>query len=245
MPETENPTLIRATPAMTAAPDPELLDEPRPIRLSGFVALGLGLLSFTALFGAPMVIVPVLATFSALWALRPYQGKRPVGLTVATVGLFIAVLFGVWGVTQRHLRQQTLAEQAVQFASNWLELLGQGDIELAVELRAEPSRRQSATMPLHEYYLHSEDGRRTMSEFRENEAVQEVLQAGENARWELTAPPRTYTLNGRDMVDTTWRDLSGTLSKGIRVGLAYLPAEGDEPAQWKIEVCDIFFPAAS
>jgi hypothetical protein len=245
MPETENPTLIRSTPAMTAAPDPELLDEPRPIRLSGFVALGLGLLSFTALFGAPMVIVPVLGTLSALWALRPYQGKRPVGLSVATIGLFVAVLFGVWGVTQRYLRQQTLSEQAVQFASNWLDLLAQGDIELAVELRAEPSRRQSATMPLHEYYLHSEDGQRAMTEFRENEAVKDVIRGGQQVRWELAGPPRAYTLNGRDMVDTTWRDLSGTLSNGVRVGLAYLHADGDEPAQWKVEACDVFFPPSS
>jgi len=245
MPETENPSQVHYTASMTTAPDSVIIDEPRPIRLSGFLAFGLGLLSFTALFGAPMIVVPVLAALAALFALRPYQGQRPVGLTVATIGLFAAVLFGVWGVTQRHLRQQTMSEQAVQFAASWLDLIAQGDIELAVELRAEPGRRQSATMPLDEYYLHSEDGRRTMSEFRENEAVKEVLQAGENARWELTAPPRTYSLNGRDMVDTTWRDLSGTLSKGIRVGLAYLPAEGDEPAQWKIEVCDIFFPAAS
>lgn len=245
MPETENPTLVRSTPVMTAAPDPELLDEPRPIRLSGFIGFGLGLLSFTSLFGAPMVIVPVLGTFASVWALRPYQGKRPVGLTVATIGLFAAVLFGVWGVTQRYLRQQTLSEQAVQFAHNWLDLLAQGDLELAVELRAEPSRRQSATMPLSEYYLHSEDGRRAMSEFRENEAVKEVIRAGDKVRWELAAPPRAYTYAGRDMVDTVWRDQSGTLSNGVRVGLAYLPTDGEKPAQWKIDACDVFLSPSS
>jgi len=240
--DAETSTPVYATPAMTAAPDPELLDEPRPIRLSGFIALGLGLLSFTALFGAPMVIVPVLGTLSALWALRPYQGQRPVGLTVATIGLFIAVLFGVWGVTHRYLRQQTMSDQAVQFAADWLDLLAQGDIELAVELRAHPARRQSETMPLDEYYLHSEDGRRTMSEFRENEAIREVLQAGDRVRWELAATPRVYTLNGRALADTVWKDQSGAASTDVRVGLEYLPASGDEPAQWKVDACDVYIP---
>lgn len=240
--DAETSTPVHATPAMTAAPDPELLDEPRPIRLSGFLALGLGLLSFTALFGAPMVIVPVLGTLSALWALRPYQGQRPVGLTVATIGLFAAVLFGVWGVTQRHLKQQTLSEQAVQFAANWLDLLAQGDIELAVELRADPARRQSETMPLDEYYLHSEEGRKTMSEFRENEAIQAVIQEGERARWVLAEPPRIYTLNGRELANTVWEDQSGLRSTGVRVGLEYLQARGDEPAQWKIDACEIYYP---
>ncbi len=245
MPETENPALVRSTPLMTAAPDPELLEEPRPIRLSGFVGFGLGLLSFTALFGAPMVIVPVLAALAAIYALRPYQGERPVGLTVATIGLFAAVLFGVWGVTYRHLRNQTMAEQAVQFASDWLDLLAQGDIELAVELRAHPSRRQSETMPLDEYYLQSEDGRRTMSEFRENEVVREVIQAGDRVRWELAAAPRIYTLNGRDLADTIWRDQSGTLAGGVRVGLEYIQSRGKEPAQWKVDACDAYIPPSS
>ncbi len=245
MPETENPAHVHYTASMTTAPDSVILDEPRPIRLSGFLAFGLGLLSFTALFGAPMVIVPVLAALAALFALRPYQGQRPVGLTVAAIGLFAAVLFGVWGVTQRHLRQQALSEQAVQFAANWLDLIAQGDIELAVELRAEPGRRQSETMPLDEYYLHSEDGRRTMSEFRENEAVREVIQAGDKVRWELAAPPGIYTLNGRDMADTFWRDQSGTVSQGVRVRLEYFQARGDEPAQWRIDACEAFIAPPS
>ncbi len=231
----ENTVSVYSTPAMSAEGEMEVLAESRPIRVSGFIALFLGLLSFVAVLGAPMIVVPVLAALIALFALRPYAGLRPAGYTAASIGLFAAVLFAVWGVTQRHWREQVLAQQAAQFASNWLDLIAQGDLELAVELQVHPSRRQAASMALSEYYSISEEGQRGMSAFREMEPAEDLIRAGNQVRWQLAQPPLVYRERNRELVRTHWKDQSGSLAQPLQVTLEYFPADDTQAAQWKID----------
>jgi hypothetical protein len=241
----ENSASVYSTPAMTAEAETEMLSETTPVRISGFAALFLGLLSFTALLGAPMIIVPVAAVLTALVSLRPYRGLRPLGYRAGMIGLFAGVLFGAWGATANQLRTRILSEQAVQFSEDWLNLVAQGDLELAVELQVDPSRRQAASMSLKEYYTQSEEGRSGMKLFREIEPVEELIAAGDRVRWELAGSPAVYKQNTRQKVRTQWRDQSGAVRQPVAVTLEYLSAADSMPAQWKVDAIDYGIEGAS
>lgn len=220
---------------MTVGSEVELLTEAPPLRLSGPIALVLGLLSFTALLGTPMVIVPILAVVAALVALRPYAGPRPTGYRVAFVGLFFAVLFGVWGFTSLRLKHRMLSHQAHAFAATWLDLLAQGDIEMALELKKHRQQRQPPSMPLREYYRTSAEGRATVEQFRENDATLQVIDAGTAVQWAPFRASESYQFGGRQLTSTYWKDQSGTVNTPILVSLEYIPATADAPAQWLVD----------
>lgn len=235
MTSTESPLRPLSAPAMTAEDDAELLVETRPVRVSGYLALIPGLLSFFAIFAKPLILFPVLAVLTALFALRPYRGLRPAGYIPAIIALCSALLFGGWGVTQQRLKEQELADQGVRFAGAWLELLARGETELAVELYTHPSARQPASMQLAEYYRTNENARQVMDDFREHEHAEDLINAGGNVRWRPQEKRFVYTSFGRQMVATVWDDLAGTIRVPLQIELEYIPATETDPPQWKIE----------
>ena len=244
MSETENAQPIFRTPAMTVGSEAEWLSESRPMRVSGLLALLLGLFSFTALFGAPMMIVPVLAIVAGLVALRPYTGLEPTGYRMAKVALVLATLFGVWGTATRQFKHRTLADQANGFAIRWLELLAQGDIEVALELKKYPAQRQSATMSLPEYYRSSTEGTAFLQEFRENDTAVQLIDAGDTVRWEPFRATESYQFNGRQLTTTYWKDQTGSVNTPIRLTMEYLPPTADTPAQWLVDNVSFWFPSS-
>jgi len=231
-PDSFSPTL--KTPAMAAEGETEMLIEPRPIRYSGFLALALGLLSVLAVFGQPMLFIPVFAVLVALYALRPYADARPLGYFAAIAGLSCAILFAVWGVTERSYRYQFMSEKAVVFAGDWLQLMAKGDLELACELQQHPAGRQPESMPLAQYYSESEDGKLGMERFRENPTVTELAEAGAAVQWRLARPTTYSNQNGRHLTSTIWRDDSGNVKSLIRIGLEYQPGIDGDTAQWTV-----------
>ena len=231
-PDSLSPTL--KAPAMTAEGETEMLIEPRPIRYSGFLALVLGLLGVLAVFGQSMLFIPAFAVLVALYALRPYADARPLGYVAAIAGLSCAILFAVWGITERSYRYRFMSERAVVFAGDWLQLMAKGDLELACELQRPPAGRQSESMPLAQYYSESEEGKLGMENFRENPTVTELAEAGDAVQWRLNRPPTYYTQNGRHLTYTIWQDDSGNVKSQVKIGLEYQPAENGETAQWTV-----------
>lgn len=240
MSETEKPRPVFNSPRMTVGSEAELLSEPQAtVRVSGFIALLLGVMSFAALFAGPLMIVPGMAVIAAGVALRPYSGLRPTGLSAALIGLVLATLFGVWGATERRLKYQTLSAQGIQFASRWLDLVAQGDIEMALQLNQHPSFRQPASMSLVEYYQSSTEGQNAMQLFRESPGNSELLRAGNAVEWELDRPADFYNFSGRQLLATYWRDRSGTIRTPMIVRLEFMPATEDKLAQWMIDGVEI------
>lgn len=220
--------------AMSAEGESDMLINPRPIRFSGFFALFLGLLSVFVLFGQAMLVVPALATLVALYALRPYSDPRPIGYVAAIVGLTCATLFAAWGITERSYRYRFMSDRAAVFAGDWLQLMAQGDYELACELQLPPAGRQTASMPLTQYYRDSEDGKRGMESFRESPAVMELIDGGPAVQWRLTRPPTYETQYGRHRASTIWQDDSGNVQSLIKIGLEYAPPAAGEIGQWAV-----------
>jgi len=229
-----------SSPAMSVEGSPELELPRTPIRFSGIVALFLGLISFVAILGASLIVVPVVAILISLFAMRPYSQDRPVGIAAAWVGLFLAVMFGVWGYSERQFKIHSMSREASQFAKNWLELVGQGDHELAIELQVHPSRRQPESMPLADYYQRGEEAQNLLKQFREQDVMPALISLGSEPKWELAMPPKVYLQYGRELTQTVWRDASGKHKELVKVVLEYLQGNSDDKAHWKIELVSTF-----
>ncbi len=80
MSNTAKSTGLFDVPAMSAEDTPELELPTAPIRITGFLALLLGLISFASVLGESLVVIPVLSIALGLFALRPYSGERPLGI---------------------------------------------------------------------------------------------------------------------------------------------------------------------
>lgn len=231
---------VRRTAVMSVEGESEMRIDPRPIRLSGFVAFGLGLLSALALLGQPMMIFPAFAIITAMFALRPYSGERPVGHGAAVAGLVGAILFAVWGTAERSFRYQHMSKQATVFAADWLRLMAEGDFELACELQQPPSGRQSASMPLNQYYRESAEGKSVMGSFRENSVVADLIKAGSAVQWTLDRPPAYRVQQTRHLTDTIWRDASGNVQSLVKIGMSYERNDDDKPGQWYVYAIDVW-----
>jgi hypothetical protein len=238
--ETVKPSSIFATPPMSAESEPELELHVTPIRWTGYIALLLGLLSFVAVLGAPLIVMPIVAACFALFALRPFGQDRPAGIVPAWFGLFFATLFGVWGVSERQLKTSSMSSQATRFAGEWLKLVGQGDLELAVELQIHPSRRQPESMPLADFYKRSEEAVKMLEQFKEQDIIPELIKLGTAPKWEPAKPPKVYTQYGRELTQTVWRDTTGSYNSLVKIVLEYQQPKTSEKAQWKIELVSVF-----
>ena len=245
MPEAVKERSIFATPAMSVEESLELTANATPVRVSGFLALALGLASFVAVFGESLIIVPVVAVALALLAIRPYREERPVGVIAGYIGIFCAMLFGCWGVSERYFKTRMMSQQATRFASDWLQLVGQGDLELAVELQVHPSRRQPESMPLADYYQRGESAIAVMKQFKEQDLIPQLIELGTKPKWELSRPPKVYTQFGRDMTLTVWKDTTGVFTRPVKVVLEYLQGASSDKAQWKIELVSEFIEDAN
>jgi hypothetical protein len=240
MPEAVKERSIFATPAMSVEASPELEIKSTPVRISGFVALFFGLGSFVAVLGEPLIIIPVIAVAFALMAIRPYKLERPVGLIAGYIGLFCAVLFGCWSVSERHFKYELMSKQATGFAKDWLDLVGQGDLELAIELQVHPSRRQPESMPLADYYQRGETGIGMMKHFKEQDIMPRLIDLGMKPKWTLAQPPKVYTQFGRELTQTVWKDTTGSYSQPLKIVMEYIQGDSSDKAQWKIELVSDF-----
>jgi hypothetical protein len=232
---------IFATSLMTEEGYPGLELPVSPIRISGFVALLFGVLSFVGVLGLPLMFVPLVAAILAIFAIRPYQGDRPVGVIAGWIGLFCAILFAAWGTTERHYKTKQMSSQATRFAAEWLALLGQNEIELAVELQVDPSRRQPESMSLADYYKRSPAAIESIKQFNEQETLKKLREAGDKPKWELHRPPVVSMRFGRDFTETVWKDTTNTVPKPIVVEMEYIKDEKTHAANWKIHELREFF----
>ena len=233
--ETPRVTVSESQSAVSTRPA-DFVGETQPVRITGFLSLVLGLVGAVSLIGQSLVIFPIVAAALGLLAMRPYAStKRPIGYLAGAIGLFAGVLFGVWGVTERSLRDRTLSTQAEAFAGEWLTLVSHGDWTLACELQVPPARRHPKSMDLADYYANSEEGKRTVEMLKSQEVVAAMMKAGGGVRWRPVGTPEVYSYLGRQLTATIWEDATKTYQSKIRVEMHYTPPADGKPAQWTVD----------
>jgi len=210
-------------------------DEVPPFRASGLICLVLGLLGFSALVAWQMLILPIAAIVFGVIAMRPWQGRRPAGTTAAVIGLVLASGFLAAGFTIPFAKKSTMGGQAEYFAREFLELVGNGDIELASELQKEARNRQVKEMNLIKQYQEDLIAREQSDEGPSNGgATDQISAAGPDIPWELAQSPRVFVKYNTEKVDTLWVDPTGEVGEKVHVELQWTPNEETGKADWHV-----------
>jgi hypothetical protein len=217
----------------------EIEESAPPLRVSGFLSLLLGSLSCLSLLGQPLLVLPLLAILSGLFALRRSSGQTPVGTRPAMVGLVLAFGFGSCGLFLPMMKTWTLSKQAEQFSRYYLEVIARGNDEFAMELRKDYVNRLPLTMSLTEHYMADEAAARLLQEFREEGINETIRERGPGAEWILDRPIRIYYSYQREHAEVVWADPTGETSTLIQMFLQYrVDSKGD--GQWHVDVIQTY-----
>ncbi len=221
-------------PKMQAEAGYELDDSVAPLRVSGFVCLIFGLLSFFCTLFQPLLAFPLITFVLGMFALRRSGGQQPVGTRPAMVGMVLAAGFGACGLFLPWMKTMSLGRQAEHFSRQYIEVVAHGHDEIALELRKDYVNRFPTTMPLEQHYRMSESASESLEEFQNDSLNRTFQQHGLSADWVLNRPTRVYYSYGNEHADVVWVDPSGELSAPIQVLLDYvIDSKGD--GQWHIK----------
>ncbi|MEM8666262.1 MAG: hypothetical protein AAGG48_02015 [Planctomycetota bacterium] len=210
-----------------------------PVRISGFLCLVLGLLSFVSLFGKPLLVIPVAAFFVGLIALRKYVGEeRPVGTTAAKLGMVIAVGFGSCGLFVHTFKGRTLGAQAEKFALDYVEVIASGNDFYALELEKDYPNRFSDSMDLEEHYALDDIGENIVGQFRRRQVNEVIRTRGPGSVWALDESVTVQYSYGKERARVVLRDPTGETTSKILIFLLYrVDSKGN--GQWHVEDCSI------
>ena len=234
--ETYDPTV----PRMKAEAGYDLGDSAPPLRVSGFICLLLGVLSFSCTLGQPMLVIPLIAFVFGMIALRRSGGPTPVGTRAAMLGMVLAAGFGSCGLFIPWMKTMTLGRQAEKFSRDYMEVIARGEDEFAMELRKDYVNRFPPTMSLKQHYNMSENGIRALEEFRDDSLNALIRERGPNAEWILDRPTRVYYSYGREHAEVVWADPTGEIQGQIQFFLEYRPDHKNGDGQWHIDVAQSY-----
>lgn len=160
------------------------LVEYRSISKLALVALGLGLASPLVLASPLLVLIPLLAVAVAVVSLRSIKssGGQVVGRAPAIVGLCLATFFLGWGTAARFSRALTLEANAREFAEGWLNLVAEGDLKQADQLRLPPQNRLRSAAVRQEVYDKNPEAVKSMTDFFNMPTLREFIAQGPKVR---------------------------------------------------------------
>jgi hypothetical protein len=162
-------------------------EEPRSISGLSIVALVLGLAAALALTAPYMWLLPmagVAVSIAALFSIaRDPQGK--IGKPAAMAGLLLSLLFGSWAISNHVTRERLLYRQAQQYGERWLQMVLEGDLHAAHQLKMTQDERQSPGTDLVTYYQEHTEANRSFRDFARQSPVAQLAQMGPEAtvRW--------------------------------------------------------------
>ena len=202
---TDKPSLI----GMGTEPGFDADHAVEPARVSGFLALILGLISAISFMATPLLLFPVLAVVFGMFALRRCEGTAPLGTGAARLGLILAVGCGTFGYAVTKFKSDALHSQAERFSLEYINLIANGNFLLARELQKKYSYRLPPSMSLQDYYDSNPQAQSSLVTFENMPLNQYIRQFGPNANWTLEQPIRSDYHFGREHVEVVWRGPDG------------------------------------
>ncbi len=135
-------------------PDDAALDQYASVSRAAVLSVALGVASALALVSPILVVMPLAAIATAVAALRQIAASegRLLGTWPATVGLCLATLFLGWGLSREFTRDAELTRRAQEFADAWLNLVREGKLQRADQMRRPASSRLNSDASIAEYY---------------------------------------------------------------------------------------------
>lgn len=232
--------------------EPEANDS--ELRVSGFIALLLAIVSAFTIVAIPMVGFAIAAVLFGAFALRKRSVRKgaadspPVGTTAARLAIVLAVLFGLWGTSRYAMKVHTLGSQAEYFARQFVRVASSGNEIYASELQKSYVNRFLKTMPLEKHYEQQRIERERRA--AENEGMQSMIEEEiadttvpdlvkypVDHRWELDRPVRIYHHYGRQMAEVILSDGAPKNPYRLRIVLEYLVHKDRNTSEWYVETC--------
>ncbi|MCC9600845.1 hypothetical protein LOC67_09730 [Stieleria sp. JC731] len=222
-----------------------------PLRISGFIALILALISGFATVALPMLAVGVLAILFALIALRKTRPELgdvvPVGTSAARWAIILSCFFCAFSLARYGSKYQTLGNQAEYFARQFVRVASSGNSIYANELQKSYVNRYLKTMPL-EIHYENERKKREAEMLRsgndsyepEDSTVSDLVKYSPDHDWVLWRPVRVYNHYGRQKAEVI---LAADHSKNpyrLRIELEYLVHKDKGTSEWYVEVVTPF-----
>jgi len=156
----------------------------RSISKLSLLALGLGLASALVLVNPLLAPIPLFAAVIALLSLRGIRasGGQVVGRVPAIAGLCLAMLFLGWGISARFSRAWTLESRARQFAEAWLQLVAEGDLQQADQLRLPAHGRMGSAALRKEFYEKNPQALADMTALFARPELRDFIALGKDAK---------------------------------------------------------------
>ena len=162
----------------------EAWEEPRAINWLAVAALVLGILSFGAVFLPLMWLLPVAGSIVALAALISLQRdteNRQLGRCPAWIGLTLSLIFLAWGGSHQLARQHLMARQSQDMGQRWLQMVLEGQMLEAYQLRLHPSERRGSAAEVASAYARDQESRYGFEEFTREDLLVELRDLGPDA----------------------------------------------------------------
>ncbi|MEM6689897.1 MAG: hypothetical protein AAF664_10745 [Planctomycetota bacterium] len=215
-------------------------EAPREARISGYIALVLGLAGSFAIIG---FVGGIIALFAIAFGLYSQRAPKNVdsqkvninqfrGVRSGQWGLVLGGLFAAIGIGQPYLKWNDLGGEAIEFTRVYIDLIEQNKIMLMDRLARPHLQRE----PLEAGKIVADE--RDLERLTEKVIVSEnfqplVQQVGGSENWELDRPVRVYNDRGTDRAEVVWRAKSDA-TKLLQFFLVY-EVDVDDQAQWFIE----------
>jgi hypothetical protein len=147
------------------------------------VALVLGSAAALALAAPYLWLLPIAGAVVSVAALisiaRDPQGK--IGRPAAVAGLVLSLLFGAWAISNHLTRQRLLYQQSEAFGERWLQMVLDGDMHAAHQLKMGQDERRPPGTDLAAYYQEDTEANRSFREFVRQSPVSELAAMGPDA----------------------------------------------------------------
>jgi len=233
---------------MSAETGYEVDDEGAPLRVSGFIAAILGVVSAFTIVALPVVAVAIAAVLFGLFALRATDSKvLPVGTSAAKLGIFLAVLFGSWGVARTVFKNQTLGNQAEYFAREFIKVVASGNEVYANELQKNYVNRFLKNMPLEERYALQRERDKAEAEAQgggsgidyqtDDEGPKFLLKYPADHEWLLDRPVRVFSKYGTQKADCVFAFDESENPALVRILLVRMQNKETGASEWNVELC--------
>ncbi len=146
----------------------------------------LGVGSLVALVSDTLLVIPILGVVCAVLALRRIANSEDqlAGRRAALVGLALSLTIGSGVYVRDAVRVRLVAAEAKQWGLEWCELLLDGQLLTALELKNPAASRRTFDDSLAEYYETNEVAAEALQTFKDDPVVVLLSDAPEGARIE-------------------------------------------------------------
>jgi len=169
--------------------NPEELAEVREYRRFNFVAvlsLLLGLGSVASLLHLYVWILPCLGVFLGIIGLAMVRKSDNMGGRFAAwAGIALSLFFVSWGASSFYFQRWAVYKEAHTIASQWFDLVLDGEDEMAHQAMLHPATRQAVGLSVDDYYSIDEVARKEKDGFFSQPPASELLGLGSDAKVEL------------------------------------------------------------